>query len=107
MEQNSQPVTAASATRRVSTMSEQRWNRLQREFRRAVRAEYPNPGRKDCPGTEALRDLAERVVRRQDLQRDLRWKHAIQCGPCYEEYLALKDNRAGSNITVAPAMRVS
>jgi hypothetical protein len=79
-------------------MSEQRWNQLQRGFLRAVWAEYPNPGRKDCPGTEALRDLAERVVVRKDLLNDLRWKHAMQCGPCYEEYLALKDNCAvGSN----------
>lgn len=79
---------------RMSRISEQRWNRLQREFRRAVRAEYPNPGRKDCPGGEALRDLAEHIVLREDLQRDLRWKHAMQCGPCYEEYITLKDNCA-------------
>jgi hypothetical protein len=71
--------------------SEQRWNHLQREYRRAVWAEYPNPGRKDCPGQEALRDLAARAVQREDLRRDPCWKHAIQCGPCYDEYLALRD----------------
>ncbi len=70
--------------------SEQRWHRLQREFLRAVWAEYPNPGRKGCPGTDALRNLAERVAR-QDLHGDPRWKHAIQCGPCYGEYIALND----------------
>jgi hypothetical protein len=70
--------------------SEAYWDRLQREYRRAVAAEYPNPGRKDCPGTDALRDLAERNVRRQDLRTDRRWKHALQCGPCYEEYIALR-----------------
>ena len=75
----------------MSTISQERWNRLQREFRRAVWAEYPNPGRKGCPGMEALRDLAERMVLREDLERDPRWKHALQCGPCYEEYIALKD----------------
>jgi hypothetical protein len=79
---------------RMSRISEQRWNRLQREFRRAVWAEYPNPGRKDCPGREALRDLAELLVLRDDLQRDLRWKDVVQFGPCYEEYIALKDNCA-------------
>jgi hypothetical protein len=78
-------------------LRKQRWDRLQREFLRAVSAEYPNPGRKDCPGTEAMRDLAERTVLREELQRDLRWKHALQCGPCYEEYISLKDNRAGSD----------
>jgi hypothetical protein len=74
----------------MSRISEQHWIRLQREYQRAVSAEYPNPERKDCPGSEALRDLAERMVLREDLQKDLRWKHAIQCGPCYEEYLALR-----------------
>jgi hypothetical protein len=71
--------------------SEDHWHRLQREYRRAVSAEYPNPERIDCPGKEALRDLAERVVLREDLRGNPRWKHAIQCGPCYEEYLALRD----------------
>ncbi len=97
-----QQKTAASAPKqhtrkrqtKMSRISEQRWNRLQREFRRAVWAEYPNPGRKDCPGTEALRDLAEHLLVREELQRDLRWKHALQCGPCYEEYIALKDSSA-------------
>ena len=72
--------------------SDERWHRLQREFRRAVSAEYPNPERKDCPGTQALRDLAEGIVRREDLRADARWKHAIQCGPCYEEYIALRES---------------
>jgi hypothetical protein len=95
MHDDPRPVTAVSVTvsvrKRMSTISEERWNRLQREFRAAVWAEYPNPGRKDCPGLEALRDLAERMVLREDLERDPRWKHAVQCGPCYEEYIALKD----------------
>jgi len=75
----------------MSRISEQHWIRLQREYQRAVSAEYPNPERKDCPGSQALRELAERMVLREDLQKDLRWKHAIQCGPCYEEYIALRD----------------
>jgi hypothetical protein len=92
-DRNPQPVTAASVRKRPTRMSrtsEERWTALQREFRRAVSAEYPNPGRKDCPGTEALRDLAERIVLRHDLREDPRWKHAIQCGPCYEEYITLR-----------------
>ena len=76
---------------RMSRTSEERWSHLQREYRRAVLAEYPNPGRKDCPGTDALQDLAERIVRREDLRGDPRWKHAIQCGPCYQEYITLRD----------------
>jgi hypothetical protein len=38
-----------------------------------------------------MRDLAERVVLREDLQKDQRWKHAMQCGPCFEEYIVLRD----------------
>jgi hypothetical protein len=95
---------------RASRMSEERWNRLQRVYRRAVSAEYPNPGRKDCPGPEALRDLAERVVLREDLREDPRWKHAIQCGPCYEEYVALRDTclvrSAGLDVTTPSLPRI-
>ena len=58
-DQNSHPLTAASVRKRMLRTSEEYWDRLQREYRRAVAAEYPNPGRKDCPGTDALRDLAE------------------------------------------------
>jgi hypothetical protein len=92
--QNQRPLTAVSEKkrqRRMSRTSEQHWDRLQRDFLRAVSAEYPNPGRKDCPGREALLDLALRMQRREDLQGDLVWKHAIQCGPCYEEYIGLRD----------------
>jgi len=78
----------------MSRISEQRWIRLQREYQRAVSAEYPNPDRKDCPGSDALRDLAARIVLREDLRSDPRWRHAMQCGPCYEEYIALKDKCA-------------
>ena len=106
-DRNAQPVTAQRGTKRqtrVARMSEERWNRLQLEYRRAVSAEYPNPGRKGCPGPEALRDLAERVVRREDLRENPRWRHAIQCGPCYEEYLALRGicmaGSAGLDVTV-------
>ncbi len=105
-DRNAQPVTAQRGTKRtrVARMSEERWNRLQLEYRRAVSAEYPNPGRKGCPGPEALRDLAERVVRREDLRGNPRWRHAIQCGPCYEEYIALRGicmaGSAGLDVTV-------
>jgi hypothetical protein len=105
-EQNPRPQAAEDGGKRrtdTSSISEQRWNRLQREFRRAVWAEYPNPGRKDCPGSEALRDLAERVVLREDLRGDPRWKHAIQCGPCYEEYIALRDGRSSVPAQIASA----
>jgi hypothetical protein len=73
----------------MSRRSVQHWNELLHGYRAAVLAEYPNPARKNCPGTEALWDLAERIP--DELQKDLRWKHALQCGPCYDEYIALRD----------------
>ena len=102
-DQNSHPLTTATSVRkRMLRTSEEYWDRLQCEYRRAVAAEYPNPGRKDCPGTDALRDLAEHIVRRQDLRTDRRWKHAMQCGPCYEKYIILRYGVGGSK-TRAPA----
>jgi hypothetical protein len=91
----------------MSKIFEQRWNRLQHEYRRAVSAEYPNPGRNGCPGSEALRDLAERMVLREDLRKDLRWKHAIQCGPCYEEYITLRGIDVGKESGTRPASQSS
>jgi hypothetical protein len=73
----------------MSMKRQQHWDRLQREYRQAVSAEYPNPERKDCPGREALLRLVSLLP--EDLQRDPRWRHAVQCGPCYEEYIALRD----------------
>ena len=102
-DQNPQPLSAVSVTKRMLRTSEQRWDRLQREFLRAVCVEYPNPGRKDCPGTDALRDLAERMVLREDLVKDSRWKHAIQCGPCYDEYIALRDLGLGERSRNGPS----
>jgi len=105
MQQDLPPNTSAGkrSTRNRRTTapktSQERWDRLQREFQRAVSAEYPNPGRKACPGLEALRDLAERDVLREDLRGDARWKHAIQCGPCYEEYIVLRDACAAARLT--------
>ncbi len=75
----------------MSRKRQENWDRLQREYRRAVSAEYPNPERNGCPGAKALQDLVELSTRRGDVQKDPRWKHAVKCGPCYEEYIALRD----------------
>ena len=73
----------------MSKKRQQHWDRLQREYRRAVSIEYPNPERKDCPGADALRHLVSMPP--EDLQRNPEWKHALQCGPCYEEYFAFRN----------------
>ena len=80
---------------------EHQWNRLQREYQKSVQASYPNPERYDCPGTDVLRALAARSARSEDLEEDRQWKHVIQCGPCYHEYLNLRERcRLGSEATI-------
>jgi hypothetical protein len=69
---------------------EQQWECLQREYQGAVQASYPNPERHGCPGTDVLRDLAARSARHEDIEQDEHWKHVINCGPCYQEYLDLR-----------------
>jgi hypothetical protein len=69
---------------------EQQWERLQREYQRAVQASYRNPERHGCPGANVLGDLAARSARHKDIEHDEHWKHVIRCGPCYHEYLNLR-----------------
>jgi hypothetical protein len=71
---------------------EQQWNRLQREYQRAVQASYPNPERRECPGADVLRDLAVRSTQLEDLEEDSQWSHVIHCGPCYREFLDLRES---------------
>jgi hypothetical protein len=70
----------------------QQWDRVQREYQKAVQASYPNPERKGCPGTDVLRDMAARSARHEDIEQDQQWKHVIHCGPCYAEYLELRES---------------
>jgi hypothetical protein len=80
---------------------EQQWYRLQREYQKAVQASYPNPERHDCPGADGLRDLAVRSARSEDLEEDGQWKHVTHCGPCYQEYLELREGcRLGHEATI-------
>jgi hypothetical protein len=71
---------------------EQQWDRLQREYQKAVQESYPNPERHGCPGTLVLRDLAARSARHEDIEGDEPWKHVIHCAPCYQEYLELRES---------------
>jgi hypothetical protein len=49
----------------MSSEREVRWDRLQREYRRAVSLEYPNPERKNCLAADAcaISPLARRAVK--------------------------------------------
>lgn len=71
---------------------EQKWDRLQREYQKAVQASYPNPERHGCPGKDVLRDLASRSARFEDIEANENWKHVIHCAPCYQDYLDLRES---------------
>jgi hypothetical protein len=72
--------------------SKQKWDRLQREYQKAVQSSYPNPERQGCPGTEVLRDLASRSAGHENIEEEDQWKHVIHCAPCYQEYLDLRES---------------
>jgi hypothetical protein len=72
--------------------AEQKWDRLQHEYRQAMEAVYPNPERCGCPGMVVLRELATRSARFEDLEKDSHWKHVIHCAPCYDEFLNLRES---------------
>jgi hypothetical protein len=71
---------------------QQNWDRLQRQYQRAVKDSYPNPKRQGCPGTDALQELASRSARHEDIEEDEQWRHVIHCAPCYQEYLDSRES---------------
>jgi hypothetical protein len=60
---------------------------LQDIVQQAVLRGFPNPERKGCPGTEVLRELANRP----QPTRDAAWEHVTHCSPCYGEFLELRN----------------
>lgn len=77
---------------------EQRYEKLQQAVQDAILRDYPNPERKGCPGSDALRDLAANRLTRA---KDEVWEHVTHCSPCYREYLDLvekgRQDRRGRN----------
>lgn len=71
--------------------SQEQWERLQREFQRGVAEAYPNRERQGCPGAAALSSLATRSAGFEDIEDDPQWKHVVHCGPCYGEYLEMRE----------------
>jgi hypothetical protein len=59
---------------------------LQDIVQQAILREFPNPERQDCPGSEVLRELANRPRP----TRDAAWEHVTHCSPCYREFLDLR-----------------
>lgn len=71
---------------------EDQWNRLQQKYKKGVQASYPNPERRGCPETNVLQDLAARSAQYEEIEEDQHWKHVVHCGPCYQQYLDLRES---------------
>lgn len=63
------------------------FERLQDIVQQAILREFPNPERNGCPGSEVLRELANRPRP----TRDAAWEHVTHCSPCYREFLDLRE----------------
>jgi len=59
---------------------------LHRAFESAVLAQFPNPERKDCPGTGTLRAIANKRIS----MRDPALAHVGQCSPCLLELIGMR-----------------
>ena len=66
--------------------ADQTFEQLQDIVQQAILREFPNPERKGCPGTEVLRELANRPRP----TRGAAWEHVTHCSPCYKEFLDLR-----------------
>jgi hypothetical protein len=66
--------------------ADQIFEQFQDIVQQAILREFPNPERKGCPGTEVLRELANRPRP----VRDDPWEHVTHCSPCFREFLDLR-----------------
>lgn len=63
-----------------------KYERLQRRLQQEILTKYPNPERKGCPGSGALRSLAATPVA-ESAEGNPVWQHVTHCSECYREYL--------------------
>src|SRR6185437_10340265 len=66
--------------------ADQIFEQFQDIVQQAILREFPNPERKSCPGTQTLRELANRPRP----IRDAAWEHVTHCSPCFREFLDLR-----------------
>jgi hypothetical protein len=62
---------------------QERYERIQEILQEAILRDYPNPERRGCPGSDVLRQMAQRTRP----VRDAQWEHVTHCSPCYREFL--------------------
>jgi hypothetical protein len=79
----------------VFETDEEKARRQQRLIQQAVLRNYPNPQRVGCPGSDVIRDLAERSAKLEIVQNK-DWEHVKHCSPCYAEYLEITNQLRGA-----------
>jgi hypothetical protein len=74
--------------------AEQSFNTAKEILQEAILRDYPNPERRGCPGSEALKRLAS-----SDLPQtsDPAWDHVTHCSPCYREFLEFREEQKEAN----------
>ena len=66
-----------------------KYQRLQRRFQEEILTKYPNPERKGCPGSAAIRSLATTPLT-ESVENDPVWEHVTHCSECYREFLEVQ-----------------
>src|ERR1700722_20531212 len=69
-----------------------KFDRLKRQLQDSILNDYPNPGRKGCPGDAVLKELATRPLD-DSLEGNPHWNHITHCSECYREFLRLRAER--------------
>jgi hypothetical protein len=64
--------------------AENTFERVQKLLEQTILREYPNPERRGCPGSDALKRIA---AQDRPPTSDPAWQHTIRCAPCYTEFL--------------------
>jgi hypothetical protein len=67
---------------------------LHRAFESVVLTQFPNPERKDCPGTGTLRAIANKRIP----MRDPALAHVGQCSPCLAELTEMRQATRQTNL---------
>lgn len=64
--------------------AEETFERIKDRLKDIILREYPNPERRGCPGSDALKRIA---AGDRPPTGDPAWEHTIRCAPCYTEFL--------------------
>src|SRR5262245_38578979 len=70
---------------------------IHRALASIVLTQYPNPERRDCPGTSVLRAIATKNIS----MRDAAHEHVGSCSPCFSELTEIRQALRRRNLTWA------